>query len=568
MCGLAGFVKVGGKDVGPEGASILETMTDLLAHRGPDGKRVCVEPGVALGFTRLSIVDPVSGDQPLSNADGSTVVIANGEIYNHRELEATLPAGTRMKTRSDCEVLVHLYDRDGVRFLDDVRGIYAIVLWDKRRNRVILARDRFGIKPLYFTRNDERVLFASEIKALFADPATPRELDWHRCLRDHLVSVAPVLDDAEPSSWFKGIELVPAGTVLSVDVTDGAIHSHRYWSLPTPGESPAPLEPAEFVERYRELVAASVRESGMSDAEIGLFLSGGVDSAAVAAFSNELDELHTFTALNGATYANGDGRFAHLVAEHLGRPNHQIVFDGDRVPSSDEWRRLVWLLETPLCGPEQFYKYELHRFARATRPNLKVMLLGQAADEFNGGYTWDLSGGGGWDQAMDALATLARRRALLRSPRLSSWWEADVPAAPSTWQPYELPVEIRVDDWDEEADDVVAALGLTEPLPSDVVPELAPGVLLLRSEPRDGTWYVAIDGSIEYVMDEEEDAEWLRFLRALDGRRSLGDLITATRARPEHVFALVSEAIDVGALVVSPRDASSPPLEDLPVGAT
>lgn len=731
MCGLAGLARIDGGALGDEVLPLLENMARLLAHRGPDGKRVYADDAVGLAFTRLSIVDPVGGDQPLSNDDGSTIVIANGEIYNHRELEASLPAGTRMKTGSDCEVLVHLYDRDGLGFLDDVRGIYAIVLWDRRRRRLVFARDRFGIKPLYYSRNAERVVFGSEIKALFADPATPRELDWEQCLRDQLVTIAPVFEDSDPVSWFKGIEVVPAGTIRTIDVADGTTSDHRYWTLPSAAGNETAMAPAEIIERYRDLLAASVRESGMSDAEIGLFLSGGIDSAAVAAFSGDLDQLHTFTALNGATFANGDGEFAHRVATMLGRPNHQVAFDVERVPSVDEWKRLLWLLETPLCGPEQFYKYELHRFARATQPNLKVMLLGQASDEFNGGYSWELAGGQGWDEAMASIDTLSRRRALFDAPRLAPWWDSglpllkdsvlqgdassatepyqeylrwkfrdiqqyncwhedrtaagngvearvpfldhrlveltcsiprslrpellwdkrilrealrgvlpdylvdrpkvaffygdgvrhvyrtftrmltqeggalieeavagsvaaqvidadavrftlarlaqapgstfgverllqlvnlglmermlsSIPSPPSTWEPYELPVEIRITDWDSESERIAAALGLRDPLPSDLVPVFAPGVTLLRAEPRDGTWYLALNGALEYEMTESDDGEWLTFLRMVDGRKSLGELITQSRARPQHIYALVLEAFDVGALTEAP----------------
>src|SRR5205085_3841853 len=177
---------------------------------------------------------------------------------------------------------------------------------------------------------------------------------------------------------------------------------------------------------YRERVAAAVVESGMSDAEVGLFLSGGVDSAAVAAFST-LDTLHTFTALNGGTLANGDGEAAHRVARALGRPNHQVVFEVDDAPTPEQWKRLLWLLETPLCGPEQLYKAELHRFARATRPNQNVMLHGQAGDEFNGGYSVDFANGGGWSDFVATTQAMARNERLVHRAELATWWHRDRP---------------------------------------------------------------------------------------------------------------------------------------------
>src|SRR5262249_160805 len=139
-------------------------------------------------------------------------------------------------------------------------------------------------------------------------------------------------------------------------------------------------------------------------------------------------EVHTFTALNGSTTVNGDARHAHLVAASLGMPHHQVLFEPGRVPSHNEWKRLLWLLETPLCGPEQFYKYEMDRYAKQVRPQLRAMMLGQGADEFNGGYTVEAAGGGGWDDFAANLADMARRTALQHRPALAPWWREDLPA--------------------------------------------------------------------------------------------------------------------------------------------
>lgn len=723
MCGLSGLARIGASSPG-EGRRVLMTMARTLSHRGPDNTRFLVrdDAPVGLAFNRLSIVDPTGGDQPLLSDDGAVALIANGEIYNHRELEAGLPAGTRMRTRSDCEILIHLYRRDGLRFLDQVRGIYAVVIWDRASSQLVLARDRFGIKPLYYHRDPERIVFASEIKALFADPSTPRHLEWRSCLFDQLMTSAPLLDDEPVTAWFDGIEVVPAGSILRFDLRTGQLRDHRYWSLPRPGADPD-CDLAELTWRYRDLLAASVRESGMSDAEIGLFLSGGIDSAAVAAFSTGLSSLHTFTALNAGTLANGDGSYAHRVAAALGLPNHQVAFGPERVPSREEWRRLVWLLETPLCGPEQFYKYELHRFARATRPNLKVMLLGQASDEFNGGYTAELAGGGGWDDFAVNLRTMARDRMLLERPRLAPWWQheipllteealgyacemaiddpyaafvsykyrhiqqyncwhedrtaagngvearvpfldhriveltarippsdrprllwdkrllrdalagvlpeefidrpkvafyhgpgtagvyrtfgrmlsqdgealldealatpnarrfvdrdaaravlrsveagrgganlefllrlvnvglleqmlADLPGPIAAWPPAPLPLDLAVADWDEERERVEAAVLERPPLTAETVLALADGVMLVRSEPPTGTCYVVVDGRVEYVIEEDEDREWLDFLRAVDGERAMGDV-------PDAVVPILREALDAGLLLVA-----------------
>ena len=165
-----------------------------VAHRGPDETVVRRDGPVGLAFTRLSLVDPEGGGQPLESADGSAVLIANGEVYNHRALAATLPPDVRLRTGSDCEVLVHLYRERGLRFFDDVHGMVSIVIWDKREQRLLLVRDRFAIKPLYWTRIGDRIAFGSEIKALLGVPGCPRALDWGRALSDQALTGQPVFE--------------------------------------------------------------------------------------------------------------------------------------------------------------------------------------------------------------------------------------------------------------------------------------------------------------------------------------------------------------------------------------
>jgi len=424
VCGLAGCLRLGRGTAEPD-VALLRSMADSLKHRGPDGTSIHVDGQAGLAFTRLSIVDPVNGGQPIISPDGTVALIANGEVYNHKALAATLPAGTRMRSSSDCEVLVHLYQRDGLRFLDMVRGIYAIILWDSRRKKLIFARDRFGIKPLYFHRNSERIIFASEIKALLNDPACPRAVDWRTCLSDQMTTSAPVFADGDPVTYFEGIEAVPAATVLEIDAITGRPDRHPYWRLPSfSGEADAGR--AELVRGYREALIAAVEESCMSDAEIGLLLSGGIDSAAVAALAKVPAPLQTFTALNGGTLANGDSRSAHEVAAALGLPNHQVALSVNRVPDPRQWRDLLWQVESPLCGPEQLYKFELHRHARSIRPDLKVMLLGQASDEFNGGYS-TVIGEDGWPDFIARLRSMALQTALAHAPAFAPWWEHSHP---------------------------------------------------------------------------------------------------------------------------------------------
>lgn len=429
MCGLAGIAAIGGDCLPPSARDILTGMGRAVAHRGPDGEQVFLEGPVGLEFRRLALVGAEAAGQPLFSHDEQTVLIANGEVYNHRELEAARP-DLRLRTTSDCEILAHLYAERGLGFLADVCGMFALALWDRRRNQIVMARDRFGIKPLYFTRAGDQLIFASEIKGLFQHPGCHRELDWAGALADQLVTAAPYLAHDPVTTWFRGIEIVPAGGIVTVDLATGKTSHHQYWQLPEfGGGSSAP--DGELIRRYREVLAASVADCASADAELGLFLSGGVDSAAVAALAAQATgkQIHTFSVLSASTLANGDVEAAHRAARAVALPNHQVIFEAERTPAVQEWKQLLWLLETPLCGAEQYYKYELYRYAKQVRPELRGMLLGQASDEFNGGYTTVVSDNG-WAGFEAGISQLARFAAVQASPGgMGLWWQQGGPSA-------------------------------------------------------------------------------------------------------------------------------------------
>ena len=419
MCGIAGIAAIGG-DLGPDARALLQVLSRTVAHRGPDGERIELDGQVGFAFRRLALVDPAHGDQPLFDSAGRVALIANGEVYNDAELRGKVP-DARFATRSDCEVLAHLYAARERHFLDDVRGMFAIALHDRRRHRLVLARDRFGIKPLYFTRLGSVIAFASEIKALLSLPDCPRELDWSSALSDQSVHGAPVMSFDRPNCWFRGIECVAPGTILSIDLADGSRQCQTYWQLPDFAGTDAPPD-RELIASYRELLANSVAECASADAEVGLFLSGGVDSAAVAALAVEAGHpVDTFTVRSASTVINGDAEAAGLVAATLGLRNDQVVFRADDIPRSSEWRRLLWLLETPLCSPAQYYTYHLHAHARRARPDLKGMMLGQASDEFNGGYSGVTPGAENWPAFEAVIGDLPRATALQRFPALFPW---------------------------------------------------------------------------------------------------------------------------------------------------
>ncbi len=728
MCGLSGVARVDGRALTEASDFLLHRMVQTVLHRGPDGE-ACYRSGpVGFGFVRLSLVDVAGGDQPLRTEDDDLVLIANGEIYNHEELAATLPRGTRLRTRSDCEVLLHLYRRDGLRFLDDVRGMFALALYDRTRGRLLLARDRFGIKPVFYHQNDERVVFGSEVKTLFEDPDCPRRLDWARALRDQMMTRAPAFDESPVHSWFEDIELAPAGCIVSFDLKTGERQTHRYWSFPDFDPAGSASE-EELVRRYGELLSASVADCEMADVEIGLFLSGGLDSAAIASLAS--GRLRTFTALNGSTLANGDAEWGHRTARQLNVTNHQVLLDTASVPGAEEWKRFVWLMQTPLAGPEAFYKHEMYRYVRDQAPQIKAMLLGGGADEFNGGYSKGIAGGGEWPDFVDGIQRMAEHRDRLHSPELGAWWdvpglplvkasalreasgrpardpyeslfrwkyrdvqqyncwhedrsaagngiEARVPfldhrlveliaAVPEklrpelvwdkqiqrralaghlpeevTWRPKgpffygdgvrhtyrtfgamlaqdggrlveealsgpgareflaagniramlgrlqadpssghvefllslvnlglmeqmtetlpgphcraeaaPVPLSVDVTDWDAESERIEAVVVRRPPIGPDAVASLADSALLLRDGAQESVWYIAVNGEIEFVLDEEETPQWLRLLRAMDGQHTVGELLDKLGDDLESVHEHLTDAVDLGVVTTA-----------------
>ncbi|HEY5366346.1 MAG TPA: asparagine synthase (glutamine-hydrolyzing), partial [Casimicrobiaceae bacterium] len=389
MCGIAGYINLDGRPLAPDADEpVLAGMGDALHHRGPDDTRVLLWENVGFIFKRLSIVDLEGGAQPLHAADGRISAMVNGEIYNHRAIRADLAHRHSFGTASDCEVIPYLYLERDLDLLAPVNGMFAVALLDRQKRRVLLARDHTGIKPLFYCIADNgRVLvFASELKGLFAHPAVPRVFDWHSALVD------PPARDArtvEYTSGFKGIERVPAATVVDIDLHAGRVKSRRYWTLPARDPSPAQAKAkaSDYVDGYRALLADSVTLRLMSDVGYGVFLSGGVDSSVVAAIAARAGPFPTFSIRSQSTQGSGDARGAREVADVLGLPNHQVLFDEATLAvDPDHWRRVLWACELYSLTAEQLFKFNLHAFARRHYPNLKVMLLGQGSDEFNGGY--------------------------------------------------------------------------------------------------------------------------------------------------------------------------------------
>jgi len=389
MCGLVGILKRNGQ-LGSEIKPILRIMGNQISYRGPDDEQLFSNNYFGAMFKRLSIVDVNGGSQPFFNKDKSIVLLVNGEIYNHNYLKASLKFQHQFKTKSDCEIILHLYEEKGIKFLDDLNGMFAFALWDNNKKRLILGRDRLGIKPLYYTKSNERLLFASEMKALFPYPDCPREFDWSAGLGHQFRLIS---QDNNLPTFFKDIDAVPAGSMLIIDTHTYESKIEYYWKptfLSTEEYLSDTRTEQQIIDGYRDLLEDSVSIRLMADVEIGLFLSGGIDSVSIAALAAPHQKIHTFSVLSQSTFQNGDAESGDYASKYLNLPNHQVLFPWHDNPfTSKHWKDLLWLCETPLFNAEQLYKYNLHRYAKNLRPNLKVMLLGQGSDEFNGGYSVD-----------------------------------------------------------------------------------------------------------------------------------------------------------------------------------
>lgn len=398
MCGIAGYIYLDGRPLSRErDERILIEMGNAIHHRGPDDTQVMLWENVGFVFKRLSIVDLDGGRQPFETHDGRVSAMINGEIYNHQAIRTSLAQHYSLATQSDCEVIPYLYvDRDLALF-EPVNGMFAVALLDRRKKRVLLARDRLGIKPLFYCVADggKVLVFASELKGLFAHPSVPRRFDWSSALAREMIRDTR---SCELASYFHGIERIPAAGILDLALSNGTFRVDTYWQLPT-DRPDDPVEPASFyVDGYRELLEQSVRLRLMADVEYGVFLSGGIDSAAVAAIAAKVKQFPTFSVMSQSTIGNGDAEASYRMAKHLDLPNHQVFFDHRDVKiTPDDWREILWSCELFDITAEQLFKFYLHAFAKKRYPGLKVILIGQGSDEFSGGYMdWTTGKKGPW----------------------------------------------------------------------------------------------------------------------------------------------------------------------------
>ena len=335
-------------------------------------------------------------------------------------------------------MIAHLYEEKGIGFLDDLIGMYAITIYDKDKKKFYLIRDRFGIKPLFYHANENEFIFSSEIKSLLRHPNCPREFNWSAATSDAWLSGAGATNMSSPNTFFHGINHVKAGTFLELDIHNHEFSVTEYWSLEeilNSNNQDQSLDDENYwIEGYYSLLEESVLNCLQSDVELGLFLSGGIDSAAIASLASTKERFHTFSVLSGSTFSNEDAKYAHLISKELNIPNHQVLFnteDSDLLNPST-YKNLLWTCETPFCGPEQYYKYNLHKYAKSVRPNLKVMLTGQGSDEFNGGYSTTLAPDyhSNWQGFLSTLESMERNRLYRQNGEPMKVWEENFGITP------------------------------------------------------------------------------------------------------------------------------------------
>jgi asparagine synthase (glutamine-hydrolysing) len=380
MCGIAGILNLTDRltDRAPPQPAELARMIEALHHRGPDGYGYFHDQTCGLAHARLSIIDISGGNQPIHNEDRSVWVVFNGEIFNYIELRAELEQlGHRFYTHSDTEVIVHLYEQHGSRFVDHLNGQFAIALWDQRQQSLTLARDRTGIRPLFYTHHDNQLLFASEVKALFALDRLPRRLNMSA-----IGDVLTYWSTLSPDSAFEGIQSLPPGHLLTIK--NGHEELTRYWDWQFPCEVITDTRrTADIEEELRALLTDAVRLQLRADVPVGAYLSGGLDSSVIAALvkQDHHRELRTFSvAFEDREF--DESAYQQQMADHLGTRHSSILCRTQDIGAA--FPRVIWHTETPILRTAPTPLMLLSHQVRAE--GFKVVLTGEGADEVFGGY--------------------------------------------------------------------------------------------------------------------------------------------------------------------------------------
>jgi len=358
-------------------ASVLERMRDVIRHRGPDDSGAFIAGPIGLGHRRLSIVDVASGHQPMTNEDGALQITYNGEIYNHGDFRESLESkGHRYRTHCDTETILHLYEEHGERCVEYLRGMFAFAIWDGNRQELVIARDRLGVKPLYyFHAEDGSLYFGSEIKTILEAGALKPELNYS-VLSDYLANHATSGEE----TLFRGVKrLLPGHTMVW---QDGKLRIRRYWDVEFEPKDPGNRSDKDYIEEWSDLFRTSVRLRLMADVPLGMFLSGGIDSSAIAAIMSGMVDapIKTFSVAFAEREAN-ELEYARLVAQAFKTNHHEVVVTPEQffaaLPS------LVWHEDEPLAHPSSVALYFVSQLAAQ---HVKVVLTGEGSDESLAGY--------------------------------------------------------------------------------------------------------------------------------------------------------------------------------------
>lgn len=372
MCGICGIFSY--QNMVPVDQDLISRMLVAIQHRGPDDDGVHIDRGLAIGMRRLSIIDLEGGHQPMSNEDGSIWIVFNGEIYNFPELRSDLMAkGHVFRTRSDTETIIHAYEEWGMESFSRLNGMFGLALWDRHNRELILARDPFGIKPLYYADREGCLTFGSEIKAILAGPEIPRQVDLEALDQFLAFSFVP-----SPHTLFKGIKKIPPGYAMRV--TSSGVKLHRFYQ---PEIVAKDMGSAEWLDALQYQIEAAVKRQMISDVPVGVMLSGGIDSATVAMLMRKFSRqaLHSFTVGFAGDFDLNELAAARRSAELIGSTHHEVVISSEEfvefLPKS------IWHLEEPVANPSSLPFYWVCKLAREY---VKVVLTGQGADEPFAGY--------------------------------------------------------------------------------------------------------------------------------------------------------------------------------------
>ena len=374
MCGIAGMFEYQKRRmISPE---LIRCMTDVVWHRGPDDYGEFIDGSVGLGMRRLSIIDLEGGKQPITNETADTTIVFNGEIYNYRELrDRLLSNGHVLASESDTEVIVHLYEESGEECLQALRGMFGFALWDAKQRRLLLARDRLGIKPLYYADVNGTLIFGSEIKSILQHPDISAELN-HAALSDFLsLKYVP-----SPETMFDEIHVLPPGYLLSCD--QNGVRRRRYWDLSFCTQTSAAEE--ECVEQLDELLRESVLLHLQSDVPFGAFLSGGLDSSTIVALMADYlgHPVDTFSiGFDGEGAEVSETRYARMVADRFGTRHHEVIINAKNFIEGA--KSVIWHLDQPVADLACFANMIL---AESAARHVKMVLTGEGGDELFAGY--------------------------------------------------------------------------------------------------------------------------------------------------------------------------------------